>query len=369
MKTKIISFYLFLLCFLGIATWISQNSIEAYWQQTYHRNSPIWELNQYAWWTKGQVVQKRAEQTFEDLQQWLISQNEKWNNAIQPKKEITNEMLESEFANRLLNSLITIFEYQKKDIKTEMDITRLSKEINDKPLDINRQIIIEEIRPEEISEEVDLLSFIGQDGSVLFAGDSLMQGVAPHMQKYLNENFAMKTINLSKQSTGLSYPSFFDWPKTIEDTFKSQENIKLLIVFLGANDPWDFPNPSKPNAKYLPFQSEEWESIYRQRIKNIMTSAQKRNIVVIWIGIPYMRKPKLNEQVIYLNKLYETEANQYDNAIFFATDKLLSNNNAYSDRVDIDGKSIKVRSKDGIHFSLEGQKYIANYILQKIGLY
>lgn len=55
---------------------------------------------------------------------------------------------------------------------------------------------------------------------VFFAGDSLMQGVAPFVQKSLKQQYGIESANLSKQSTGLSYPSFFDWPKTIEETLK-----------------------------------------------------------------------------------------------------------------------------------------------------
>jgi len=55
-----------------------------------------------------------------------------------------------------------------------------------------------------------------------------MQGVAPHVQKHLQQGYQIKSVNLSKQSTGLSYPGFFDWPKTIQETLASGRNIKIL---------------------------------------------------------------------------------------------------------------------------------------------
>ncbi len=67
-----------------------------------------------------------------------------------------------------------------------------------------------------------------------------MQGAAPFVQKSLKQQYGIESANLSKQSTGLSYPSFFDWPKTIEETLKKHPEISVLAVFL-ANDPWDFP--------------------------------------------------------------------------------------------------------------------------------
>lgn len=68
-----------------------------------------------------------------------------------------------------------------------------------------------------------------------------MQGVAPFVQKHLKQEYGVQSVNLSKQSTGLSYPNFFDWPKTIEQTLQKEPDIRVLVVFLGPNDPWDFP--------------------------------------------------------------------------------------------------------------------------------
>src|SRR5690606_4259438 len=56
---------------------------------------------------------------------------------------------------------------------------------------------------------------------VFFAGDSLMQGVAPHLANTLLKRFNIKSINLSRQSTGLAYPGFFNWPQTIQSTLES----------------------------------------------------------------------------------------------------------------------------------------------------
>lgn len=45
----------------GVAlTWFAQNSINAYWQQTYHENSPLEPLSEYAWWRIGADWQQKA---------------------------------------------------------------------------------------------------------------------------------------------------------------------------------------------------------------------------------------------------------------------------------------------------------------------
>jgi len=97
----------------------------------------------------------------------------------------------------------------------------------------------------------------------------------------------------------LSYPNFFDWPKTIEQTLQKEPDIRVLVVFLGPNDPWDFPM----GKKYLKFASPEWEAEYLNRVRRILDAASAHDVQVIWLGIPYMKKAKLNEQMRYLDKI------------------------------------------------------------------
>ena len=85
----------------------------------------------------------------------------------------------------------------------------------------------------------------------------MMQGVAPFVERSLKKQYGIQSVNLSKQSTGLSYPKFFDWPNTIEQTLKQQTDIRLLVVFLGPNDPWDFPK----GKKYLKFAYSDRKSV------------------------------------------------------------------------------------------------------------
>jgi len=52
---------------------------------------------------------------------------------------------------------------------------------------------------------------------ILLVGDSLMQGLAPHLITSLKRKYQVESMDLSKHSTGLTYPAFFDWPATVED--------------------------------------------------------------------------------------------------------------------------------------------------------
>ena len=59
MKRFISLFFSILLSAVAL-TWFAQNSINAYWQQTYHENSPLEPLSEYAWWRIGADWQQKA---------------------------------------------------------------------------------------------------------------------------------------------------------------------------------------------------------------------------------------------------------------------------------------------------------------------
>ncbi|MDR1276433.1 MAG: DUF459 domain-containing protein [Candidatus Accumulibacter sp.] len=199
---------------------------------------------------------------------------------------------------------------------------------------------------------------------VLFVGDSLMQGVAPHVHTSLFKRFAIHGIDLSKQSTGLAYPDFFNWPRQIKKALHENPEIKLMVVFLGPNDPWDFPHErGKP---YLKFKSEVWESAYRARIREVLEIARENGTRVFWLEVPCMRRRELDARMVYLNGLFSDEVKK-SGEFFLTTGKILGcDNGQFSSFMDSNGKRKKSRIDDGVHFTIAGQRKIADEILSFI---
>lgn len=199
---------------------------------------------------------------------------------------------------------------------------------------------------------------------VFFVGDSLMQGVAPHAQRALSQKWKIKSVNLSKQSTGLTYPSFFDWPATARRTLDANPNIKHIVVFLGANDPWDMRD--RKSGKMIPFKSDKWNAVYLARIKSIAMDAHRRGVSVTWLQAPNMRRDKLNDGVQYLNALYAAAMRQSGERYVLTNDLLGMGSGASfvsSDNKGKGGAPRRLRTADGVHFTITGQKLLANRIL------
>lgn len=210
-----------------------------------------------------------------------------------------------------------------------------------------------------------LMASLNSGDEVFFVGDSLMQGVAPHMANTLRKRYNLKSVNLSRQSTGLAYPSFFNWPKTVQSTLQANPRIRLMVVFLGPNDPWDMPQgKGKP---FLRFRTPAWEQAYRQRIDGILDQARLHGVQVIWVGPPNMQQARLSTAMTYLSGLYRQQVLSHGQSYVSANAALGYRADEFAYGVqNAQGGQTRIRADDGIHFTIPGQKLIANQVLSLI---
>ncbi|ELY4195679.1 DUF459 domain-containing protein [Cronobacter sakazakii] len=335
---------------LGVV-WINQQAFNQYWLLHFHRETP-WESTNAYWWSYGAKVGDALNSSEENFLRVLSGEMD------EPAPAVISGMIKSVDCTAISSpgrsQEITANNESSPYIPPSGAQSQL-------PAAVSSPELISEPAPIKISPEKMLLP---ARKKVLMIGDSMMEGVAPQIILLLKKEHQIESVNLSKRSTGLAYPSFFNWPKTTEHTLIREPDIGLLIVFLGPNDPWDMP--SEQNRHFLKFKSAEWENEYRQRIERILTSAQQRNIPVIWALLPVMRKSKLNAGVSYLNTLYAEEVSKAGGVTVDVNNIFGYKDNHYSPNTVVDGKRMRVRADDGIHYSPEGQRLIARAILNKI---
>ncbi|TLD82818.1 SGNH/GDSL hydrolase family protein [Helicobacter trogontum] len=192
----------------------------------------------------------------------------------------------------------------------------------------------------------------------LLIGDSLMQGIGMVLPRMLQEH-GFRTKNIAKQSTGLTYPSFFDWENATLQAFQQYKDIGVLVVCLGANDPWNMPK--------MRFGSESWEATYKKRIQAIINVAKSHHAEVVWYAVPMTKNEALNKKLMYLNTLYQQIVSE-NGGIFLTADAILQNGRFSAYIKDGKGKSRLVRAQDGIHFTPYGSRLLAKTLIKHIVL-
>jgi len=318
--------------------WLMQGSLAVYVQQQYHRPTPLAELQHAPGWSMGKNLWGALEGA---------------NAAVHDGAGAASNALRG-----WLNAHVVLTSRYWPKLRQER--ARIAREKRE----AQRQYRQALARDAALAERIRVRNYLtlAAPGKVLFAGDSLMQGVAPPFQRSLRVEHGIDSINLGRQSTGLAYPSAFDWPQTIEDTLAADASIRLLVVMLGPNDPWDMPDPEHPGGRYLKFETPQWEAVYRARVARILDAARAHDASVLWIGAPAMKRGQLDAQMAWLMPVIRDEVTRHG-AVFVDTRPLLSvPGQPWSDAIPVGGVMTKMRSGDGIHFTPAGQNYIARHV-------
>ncbi|HEB7508863.1 TPA: DUF459 domain-containing protein [Campylobacter coli] len=317
---KIIRFFFILIIVFILVCLVMNQSIFSYIEQKYH----------FAFYPKNDILQEA---------------NGFKNKLEQIRAILSNEPLPQNIEENIM-------------VQEDMDELNASNDFIDKNTTIED---IQQTEDENVSFIDNTKLEVHKGDEFLFIGDSLMQGVAIALNRDLID-LGLKANDLSKQNTGLSYKSYFDWAKATKEAFAKNPNLKYLVVLLGANDPWDI----KKGGIYHRFGSDSWIDIYTYRVNEIINIAKQHHAKILWFEIPPVKKNELNEKIQILNKIYSEEILK-NKQIFINTKLFFSVNDEFSTYIkNENNKSIKMRTDDGIHFTSNGAKEMSKLLLQHI---
>ena len=318
---------------LVVLVFFTQNSLIFYIEQRFHSSFGLDELLKGSAFSKGAEI-FRAFGVFVDTSANVILEN----NSQSADAAVFE-------ANKQNDSDIMPF-----DDNITINI-RASAQISDENASADTAII------EQSSDDKIVLK---QGDSVLITGDSMMQ----YIGMIASQNYpklGLKVLDLSKQSTGLLYKKSHNWAQVIKDTLAQNKDIKLLVMLIGANDPWG----RSINGKFYELNSSEWREFYARRVDEIYKIAKASNVKVLWLSLPCMQKTDYAKKIELLNEIYKS-VSEKNGQIFINTSEYLCQNDEYKTHIDINGKRSKIRQDDGIHISKIGSQILADEILKRI---
>ena len=322
---------------LVVLVFFTQNSLIFYIEQRFHSSFGLDELLKGTEFSKGAEI-FRAFGVFVDTSANVIFENNS-QSADTAVFEI-NKQNDSDIMP--FDDNITEEELAKENISVQMDDENASADT----------AIIEQSPNDKI--------VLKQGDSVLITGDSMMQ----YIGMIASQNYpklGLKVLDLSKQSTGLLYKKSHNWAQVIKDTLAQNKDIKLLVMLIGANDPWG----RSINGKFYELNSSEWREFYARRVDEIYKIAKASNVKVLWLSLPCMQKTDYAKKIELLNEIYKSVSEQ-NGQIFINTSEYLCQNDNFLTHLNINGKRSKIRQDDGIHISKIGSQILADEILKRI---
>ena len=322
---------------LVVLVFFTQNSLIFYIEQRFHSSFGLDELLKGSAFSKGAEI-FRAFGVFVDTSANVIFENN--------SQSADGAVFE---INKQNDSDIMPFD----DNITEEELTKenISVQMNDENASADTAII---------EQSPDDKIVLKQGDSVLITGDSMMQyiGIIAR-QNY--PKLGLKVLDLSKHSTGLLDKKSHNWAQIIKDTLAKNKNIKLLVMLIGANDPWG----RSVNGKFYELNSSEWREFYTGRVDEIYKIAKASNVKVLWLSLPCMKKTGYAKKIELLNEIYKSVSEQ-NGQFFINTSEYLCQNDEYKTHIDIAGKRSKIRQDDGIHINKIGSQILAGEILKRI---
>ena len=322
---------------LVVLVFFTQNSLIFYIEQRFHSSFGLDELLKGSAFSKGAEI-FRAFGVFVDTSANVIFENN--------SQSADGAVFE---INKQNDSYIMSFD----DNIAEEELAKenISVQMNDENASADTAMI-----EQSLSDKI----VLKQGDSVLITGDSMMQyiGIAAR-QNY--PKLGLKVLDLSKHSTGLLDKKSHNWAQVIKDTLAKNKGIKLLVMLIGANDPWG----RSVNGKFYELNSSEWREFYTGRVDEIYKIAKASNVKVLWLSLPCMQKTDYAKKIELLNEIYKS-VSEKNGQIFINTSEYLCQNDNFLTHLNINGKRSKIRQDDGIHISKIGSQILADEILKRI---
>lgn len=203
----------------------------------------------------------------------------------------------------------------------------------------------------------------GQPLKVWLAGDSLMGNIAA---SFIDKTGGDALINASDNyqiGTGLARPDVYNWPAAISNEIDTA-NPDVIVLIFGANDDQDMV---VGGTRYV-LDTAAWQQEYARRVNQILDIAADGTRQVIWLSVPAVRRPRLDQTKDLINSIVQTAALQHPHVTYLDTGALLDGpgNSFTTYMTDASGQSVAIRDTDGIHLTLDGADLLTPVILADI---
>jgi hypothetical protein len=194
---------------------------------------------------------------------------------------------------------------------------------------------------------------------VMYAGDSIMQGLAPVLDDELEKSGFVKSAQSTKQGSQLSSPGQLNWCEEVENTFVAFQP-DVVIVELGAGDFF----PSEVDGEILAPGIDGWEEWMAGLVDGFVRKLSETGAQIYWLSVPLLQKDSGGVGRDAYDRVLNSVANDWPNLHFVdIAGAIGGDGTTYSPTIrKADGQLVEVRAGDGIHLSPAGNARVANLV-------
>jgi uncharacterized protein len=189
-------------------------------------------------------------------------------------------------------------------------------------------------------------------------GDGLAEGLAGGLTAAFEKDGTVRVVNSSKAAAGLSRPDRTDLAADAEALAKSQ-GMHVAVVMVGINDMRNI----RSNDGTQRWGTDGWRDAYAKEVDRLIKTLKDNNVGIYWVGMPVMSNAKTSEAMGTLNDIFRERT-------YVAGVKFIDTWNGFTDQFgafasygpDLSGQTKRLREADGVFFTAQGNRKLANYV-------
>ena len=252
-------------------------------------------------------------------------------------------------------------------------VTDTASPVTPKAVVIDKPVTSPHVAPNAVTPVVETVPLVtklvplpappeGRPRVVALAGDSMMVvGISSVLLREIAKRSDLQMLRTYRSGTGLARPEVFNWMDQYP-AMLHEAKPDVVIVAIGANDGQGFVE----NGEVLPFGSDKWIAVYRQRVSNFLDLLQTGGARVLWLGLPPMKAETYNQKIAQINRIVYTEVMRHNDASWWNPTPFVGDESGRFREflTSADNKTIRIRAADGIHLSDEGAALFVPVLLK-----
>nr|WP_246658596.1 DUF459 domain-containing protein [Mesorhizobium sp. J18] len=193
---------------------------------------------------------------------------------------------------------------------------------------------------------------------VLVVGDFLANGLAEGLTQAYAKSPGVRVVDRTNGSSGFVRNDYYDWNKEIGSIL---DEIKpaVVVVMIGSNDRQQI----KIGDKREDPRSEAWLNEYDKRVTNFAEAVRKRDIPLVWTGLPPFKSSSMTSDMLAFNDIYKQTAEQVGGEFVDIWDGFVDENGSFVfTGPDMNGQPVRLRGSDGINLTRPAKRKVAFFV-------
>jgi hypothetical protein len=204
------------------------------------------------------------------------------------------------------------------------------------------------------------------EGSFVVAviGDSEAAMLAKGLDEAFTADRRVAVLNKTQDDSGLVRDDFHDWRKAVQALLDSPQRADVVVMQIGINDNQALRQDA---GRALEPLSKEFNEAYAKRVEEVAAVFRARNVPLVWVGLPIMRNAALSRAAVIFNDIVRQNATAAGARYVDLWEAFSDVNSVYkASGPDVNGGIVRLRSSDGVHFSVAGARKAAYFVEPEI---